>query len=102
MVPRGMEGKGVSSGPRREKEEKEEESTAGFNPRTSGQPGGSVGAVAPISQDRLPVTATGKLGQAQRTRTKPTDRLQPVPNTNTGPDRRGDSSLTNSMDPMYI
>lgn len=84
-----MEGKGVSSGPWREEEEEEDESTAGFNPRTSGQPGSSLGAVAPISQDRLPVRATGKLGQAQRTRTKPTDRLQPLPdNTNTGPNRR--------------
>lgn len=45
---------GVSSAPWREEEEEEDESTAGFNPRTSGQLGGSVGAVTPISQDRLP------------------------------------------------
>lgn len=40
-APKGMEGKGVSSGPGREEEEEEDESTAGFNPRTSGQCGSS-------------------------------------------------------------
>lgn len=66
-----MEGKEVSSGPWREEEEDEDESTAGSNPRTSGQPGGSVGAVAPISQDRHTGTGTENKDKAQSQTTAP-------------------------------